>query len=46
MHEFQILMDELFKKFDLDGNGQFEFEEFRDFYLKVHSFCEKTLTIE
>eukprot|EP01038_Epipyxis_sp_PR26KG_P005825 gene5825-8032_t len=29
-----ILMNELFIKFDEDGSGEFEFEEFRDFYVK------------
>ena len=27
-------MSELFMKFDADGSGEFEFEEFRDFYMK------------
>lgn len=27
-------MTELFMKFDADGSGEFEFEEFRDFYIK------------
>lgn len=29
-----ILMDELFTKYDRDGSGEFEFEEFRDFYIR------------
>lgn len=30
----EILMEELFSKFDRDGSGEFEFEEFRDFYIR------------
>jgi hypothetical protein len=30
----EILMVELFNKFDRDGSGEFEFEEFRDFYIR------------
>lgn len=30
----EILMEELFSKFDSDGSGEFEFEEFRDFYIR------------
>jgi Ca2+-binding EF-hand superfamily protein len=30
----EILMEELFSKFDKDGSGEFEFEEFRDFYIR------------
>ena len=30
----EILMVELFHKFDRDNSGEFEFEEFRDFYIK------------
>lgn len=33
--ETDILLDELFQKFDTDGSGEFEFEEFRDFYVKM-----------
>jgi hypothetical protein len=30
----EILMEELFSKYDRDGSGEFEFEEFRDFYIR------------
>ncbi|KAJ1436856.1 hypothetical protein B484DRAFT_416735, partial [Ochromonadaceae sp. CCMP2298] len=30
----EILFNELFSKFDRDNSGEFEFEEFRDFYIK------------
>ena len=33
-NNMEILMTELFIKFDADGSGEFEFEEFRDFYMK------------
>ena len=33
--ETEVLLEELFVKFDKDGSGEFEFEEFRDFYVKV-----------
>jgi hypothetical protein len=32
--QMEILMVELFQQFDRDGSGEFEFEEFRDFYIK------------
>lgn len=32
--KMEILMRELFEQFDRDGSGEFEFEEFRDFYIK------------
>lgn len=32
--KMEILMTELFQQFDRDGSGEFEFEEFRDFYIK------------
>jgi hypothetical protein len=38
--QFKILMTELFETFDLDGNGKFEYEEFRDFYLKFMDKAE------
>ena len=30
-----VLVDELFSLFDADGSGEFEFEEFRSFYLQL-----------
>eukprot|EP00605_Chrysophyceae_sp_TOSAG23-4_P000956 GSChrysophyteH1.ASY1.ANO1.1056.1 assembled CDS len=33
-HEAEIVLTELFEKFDADGSGEFEFEEFRDFYIR------------
>jgi hypothetical protein len=33
--KLDILMEELFAKFDRDGSGEFQFEEFRDFYTKL-----------
>ena len=30
-----LLIDELFGQFDADGSGEFEFEEFRNFYLQL-----------
>lgn len=32
--KMEVLMVELFQQFDRDGSGEFEFEEFRDFYIK------------
>lgn len=32
--KMEVLMLELFQQFDEDGSGEFEFEEFRDFYIK------------
>jgi hypothetical protein len=32
--KMEILMVELFAQYDRDGSGEFEFEEFRDFYIK------------
>lgn len=32
--KMEILMRELFEQYDRDGSGEFEFEEFRDFYIK------------
>ena len=32
--EVDILMAELFQKFNVSGTGEFEFEEFRDFFVK------------
>lgn len=42
--EMEILMKELFEKFDKDGSGEFEFEEFRDFYVKFLD-SEESLTL-
>jgi hypothetical protein len=33
--QLDILVTELFIRFDADGSGSFEFEEFRDFYIKL-----------
>jgi hypothetical protein len=33
--KLDILMEELFATFDRDGSGEFQFEEFRDFYTKL-----------
>lgn len=32
--QMEVLMAELFAQFDKDGSGEFEFEEFRDFYIR------------
>lgn len=38
-------MEELFARFDRDGSGEFQFEEFRDFYTKLlaNEKCLQTL---
>lgn len=38
-------MEELFGRFDTDGSGEFQFEEFRDFYTKLlaNDDCLNTL---
>lgn len=38
-------MEELFGTFDRDGSGEFQFEEFRDFYTKLlaNDQCLQTL---
>eukprot|EP00981_Chlorochromonas_danica_P014681 scaffold8581_cov181-Ochromonas_danica.AAC.3 len=32
--QMEVLMAELFAQYDRDGSGEFEFEEFRDFYIR------------
>ena len=43
--KIDILMEELFGRFDTDGSGEFQFEEFRDFYTKLlaNDKCRSTL---
>jgi hypothetical protein len=43
--KLDILMEELFGRFDADGSGEFQFEEFRDFFTKLlaNDDCLNTL---
>jgi Ca2+-binding EF-hand superfamily protein len=43
--ELDILMTDLFAKFDRDGSGEFEFEEFRAFYIKFLDSEEARLNL-
>jgi len=44
--QIEILMGELFVKFDRSGSGEFEFEEFRDFYIKYFDSEESIRTLK
>lgn len=44
--QLDILVTELFIRFDADGSGSFEFEEFRNFYVKLLDTKEALLLLQ